>query len=166
MNKSVGALAALLLATLPGSAGAASPALTIAAESRSMIWNGVAVPAVRYSCPARAGRVRKGRPWLESTARGTFCTTPMPHGIADTKAKTRAMPRDHSGQSILDRRNSAATRSLAAPSWYRSTCALRRSCGSSREVRMSLFPGAMSMTCGSMAISPIRPMRAGPESSS
>jgi hypothetical protein len=43
MNKPMGAVAALLLATLPGSAGAASPALTIAAESRSMIWNGVAV---------------------------------------------------------------------------------------------------------------------------
>jgi hypothetical protein len=43
MNVPIAAISTLLLATLPSLAGAASPTLTLAAESGTMIWNGVAV---------------------------------------------------------------------------------------------------------------------------
>lgn len=51
------ALATLLLAIAPALAAAASPSLTLAAESRSMIWNGVAVTGgqVFVSGPRWAG---------------------------------------------------------------------------------------------------------------
>lgn len=74
MSKPKALVAALLLATPPLSGRPAIPMLTLAAESRSMVWNGVAVAqwadlrrrsaAIGLARPGRGARRRQGAPAL------------------------------------------------------------------------------------------------------